>query len=148
VWSENADSVTLAGLGPRVGERFAYEYTFFANLCSWRHDLRLQAIEPARPHRRYPRCSAGARSAPPEECGGPEAFLALRQEHSAWAATVRLAEVVHLLLEAPSGQTVRQVLGEEVLEELPRLLYWRRIDTFDKAALNQALAALTRKDTL
>ncbi|MGH3284114.1 MAG: plasmid pRiA4b ORF-3 family protein [Streptosporangiaceae bacterium] len=146
---KDAGQVTLAGLGLRVSERFTYEYAFFSNLQTWRHDIRVQAIEPARPRRRYPRCG-GARGAPPEECGGPEAFLALRQEHSRWQTTVRMAELVHLLAEAAEtspGQTVRSVLGEDAIEELPGLLYWARAGTFDRRAVNAALAALSRKDT-
>jgi len=76
--------------------------------------------------------------------------LALRQEHSRWQATARMAELVHLLVEAAEtlpGQTVRSVLGENAIEELPDLLYWARIDSFDKAAVNAALATLCRKDT-
>ena len=104
--------------------------------------MRVQAIEPARSRRRYPWCGGGARSAPPEECGGPEAFLALRQEHSRWQTAVRMAELVHLLAGAAvasPGQTVRQALGEDSLDELPGLLYWARIDTFDRRAVNAAL---------
>jgi hypothetical protein len=74
-------------------------------------------------------------------------FLALREEHSVWQATVRLAELMRLLLDAPPGETVRSVLGEDVLDELPELLYWAQIDHFDKAAVNAALAGPGRKDT-
>lgn len=73
--------------------------------------------------------------------------MALRQEHSAWQATVRLAELMRLLLDAPPGRTVRSVLGQDALDELPELLYWARIDSFDKAAVNAALVTLCRKDT-
>ena len=139
---EDAGGITLTGLSLRVSERFTYDYAFFSNLQTWRHDVRVQAIEPARPRRCYPWCGGGARSAPPEHCGGPEAFLALRQEHSHWQTTARMAELVHLLVEAAvasPGQTVRQALGEDSLDELPDLLYWARIDTFDRRAVNAAL---------
>ncbi|MGH3199882.1 MAG: plasmid pRiA4b ORF-3 family protein [Streptosporangiaceae bacterium] len=144
---KDAGRVTLAGLGLRISERLTYDYAFFSNLCTWRHDLRVQAIEPARPNRSYPWCSGGARSAPPEDCGGPQAFLALRQQHSPWAATVRMAELMRPLLDAPPGETVRSALGQDALDELPELLYWARTGTFAKAAVNAALAALCRKDT-
>jgi Plasmid pRiA4b ORF-3-like protein len=146
---QDAREVSLARLGLRVRERFTYEYAFFSNLQTWRHDLRLQAIEPARPRRRYPWCGGGARSAPPEECGGAFAFLALRGEHSRWQTTGRMAELVHLLVEAARtspGQTVRSVLGEDAIAELPQLLYWSRIDAFDRRAVNTVLAALSSKE--
>ena len=119
---QDAREVSLGGLGLRVRERFTYEYAFFSNLQTWQHDLRIQAIEPARPRRRYPWCGSGARGAPPEECGGAFAFLALRAEHSRWQTTVRMAELVHLLVEAARtspGRTVRSVLGEDAIAELP-----------------------------
>jgi hypothetical protein len=62
---------------------------------------------------------------------------------------VRMAELVHLLVEAAEtspGQTVRSVLGEDAIEELPGLLYWSRIDTFDRRAVNAALTVLSRED--
>ena len=146
---QDAREVSLGGLGLRVRERFTYEYAFFSDLQTWRHDLRIQAIEPARPRRRYPWCGGGARGAPPEECGGAFAFLALRAEHSRWQTTVRMAELVHLLVEAARtspGRTVRSVLGEDAIAELPQLLYWSRIDTFDRRAVNTALAALSSEE--
>jgi hypothetical protein len=144
---EDASSVTLAGLGLRVSERFTYDYAFFSNLTSWRHDIWVQAIAAPRGRQPHPWCWGGSRGAPPEDCGGPEVFVALRQEHSAWQATVRLAELMRLLLDAPPGETVRSVLGQDALDELPELLYWARIDSFDKAAVNAALVTLCRKDT-
>ena len=139
---KDAGSVTLTGLGLRVAERFSYDYAFFANLSSWRHDIRVQAIGQGRGRHPHPWCGDGARSAPPEDCGGPEVFVALRQEHSTWQATVRLAELMRLLLDAPPGETVRSVLGQDALDELPELLYWAQIDRFDRAAVNAALATL------
>jgi Plasmid pRiA4b ORF-3-like protein len=144
---KDADDVTLAALDLRVSERFSYDYAFFSNLSSWRHDIRVQAIAPPRTRQRLPWCAGGARGAPPEDCGGPQVFVALRQEHSAWQATVRLAELMRLLLDAPPGETVRSVLGQDALDELPALLYWARIDRFDKAAVNADLGTLCRKDT-
>jgi hypothetical protein len=138
LWCDDPSTVRLADLGLRVRERFTYAYNFFAPLGCWRHDLRVCAITTATPRRRYPWCSGGVRTAPPEDCGGPETFLALRQEHNLWATTVRMAELTSLLLEAPPTSTVHEVLGEN-LEELPQLLYWSGIDRFDRAGLNRTL---------
>ena len=41
---------------------------------------------------------------------------------------------------------MRSALGQDALDELPELLYWARIDTLAKAAVNAALATSSRKD--
>lgn len=146
LWLTDSSTVRLADLGLRERERFTYAYDFFSPLRCWRHDLRVQTITGPRPRRRYPWCSDGARTAPPEDCGGPEAFLALRQEHGLFDTTLRMAELTTLLLEAPPTSTVREVLGEAI-EELPSLLYWSGIDRFDRAGLNRTLTTPLTKGT-
>src|SRR6266852_2151252 len=71
--------VRLADLGLRLRERFLYEYDF---IDGWQHDVRLERILPLASARRYPVCIGGRRAAPPEDCGGPWAFLELRQHYS------------------------------------------------------------------
>ena len=43
-----------------------YDYDFGDG---WEHELTLEAILPQEPRKKYPRCVAGARSCPPEDCG-------------------------------------------------------------------------------
>jgi hypothetical protein len=142
---DNPRQVRLAHFAFRPGERFRYEYDF---IDAWRHDLRIEAVHPGRPELRHPVCTGAARSAPPEDCGGPLAFLALRQRHSRWATAVRMAHLLGPVLEAPAEQTVREALGEHQ-QELAELLYWSRIDDCDRPAVNWALAAwfCPRKDS-
>ncbi|WP_116127345.1 plasmid pRiA4b ORF-3 family protein [Lewinella sp. IMCC34183] len=52
---------TLQDLFPTVGEHCGYEFD------TWYHDLKLEAIEPARGNRRYPVCTAGERACPPQD---------------------------------------------------------------------------------
>lgn len=56
-------------LGQIVGEkaRFAYEYDFGD---SWEHGILVEKVLPAEPGVSYPRCLAGKRACPPEDCGG------------------------------------------------------------------------------
>jgi hypothetical protein len=75
----DARSVRLDGLKLRRLERFVYEYDFGD---SWIHDLRLEATLPINPRKIYPMCVAGKYSAPPEDCGGPSAFMANRQYYA------------------------------------------------------------------
>jgi hypothetical protein len=51
-----------------------YEYDFGD---SWLHEVRLETIEQRRPRVRYPRCTAGARKCPPEDCGGTHGYQEL-----------------------------------------------------------------------
>ena len=40
----------------------------------WQHELVLEGLLLAEPGTRYPRCLAGARACPPEDCGGPHGY--------------------------------------------------------------------------
>jgi hypothetical protein len=134
-FARDARRVRLADFGLRVGERFVYEYDFFD---AWRHDLRVEKILPVDPSRRYPVCVGGARMAPPEDCGGPRAFLALRQTYSTYAVAARMAELLTPLLQADPDDIVGDHIAEH-REELATLLAWSRIDSFDQGAVNHAL---------
>ncbi len=124
--------VRLADFGLRVGERFVYEYDF---TDGWHHDVRVEQILPREPRRRYPSCSGGRRQVPPEECGGPWAFLELRQRHSIIDSADRLME----LLER------RAAIGGEAFvhehyEDVMHVMFWLGIDRFDRGAVNRQLA--------
>jgi Plasmid pRiA4b ORF-3-like protein len=71
----DARRVRLSELKLRRLERFVYEYDFGD---SWIHDLRLETALPVSPRTMYPTCVAGKCAAPPEDCGGPHAFMANR----------------------------------------------------------------------
>ena len=58
---DDPHEVLLADLGLRAGERFVYEYDF---TDGWRHDVRVEAILPVEPARRYP-------AANPDTCSWP-----------------------------------------------------------------------------
>jgi hypothetical protein len=134
-FSHDARTVRLSGFGLRAGERFRYEYDFFD---AWRHDIRVEKILTPAAGRRYPACTGGARAAPPEDCGGPRAFLALRQTYSLFAVTARMAELLAPLLDGADEDTLRDHLDEH-REEMAALLRWGRIDDFDRAAVDHAL---------
>jgi hypothetical protein len=99
----------LADLGLRIGERFLYEYDLGDRWC---HDIRVEAILPVEPARRYPMCIGGARSAPPDGCGGPWAFVEL---------------------EADPERRIGEALGDRY-EELEELCRWLQVDRFDRRA--------------
>lgn len=58
---------TLAEVAPMTGASMQYEYDFGDG---WEHEVTLEAILPRQKGVRYPRCLAGERACPPEDCGG------------------------------------------------------------------------------
>jgi len=71
--------VRLADIHFRHNERFLYEYDF-GDL--WQHVVRVEHRLPSDRKRTYPVCIVGKRAEPPEDCGGPLAFMALQDEYS------------------------------------------------------------------
>ena len=58
----------------RLGDRAEYEYDFGD---SWQHEVVLEAVRRRHAKTKYPRCVAGARACPPEDCGGPRGYAEL-----------------------------------------------------------------------
>ena len=50
-----------------AGETIHYEYDFGDG---WQHELKIEKVLPPEADARYPRCLAGKRACPPEDCGG------------------------------------------------------------------------------
>jgi hypothetical protein len=124
VFSDNAHQVQLSDLRLRVNERFLYEYDFSDQ---WQHEIRLKKQLPFDPTKNYPDCTGGARAAPPEDCGGPWAYLELQQNYNAWHIAQRILEIV----EADS-------IGE-YREELKTCQSWLKAAQFDRRSVNQRL---------
>jgi hypothetical protein len=137
-FSRDARQVRLGEFGLRPGERLTYEYNFFAG---WRHDIRVEQVTARSPRRRYPACTGGARQAPPENCGSPEEFLALRQRWPPVLIAARMAEILAGILDADGDAPADEAIGDQ-RDELARLLDLARLDKLDRAALNSALHAL------
>jgi hypothetical protein len=126
----------LGGLGLRPGERFIYDYDF-GDL--WRHDIRVEQTGAAEPGRAYPRCVGGRRAGPPEDCGGPWAFMERTQPHRLWTDDQRVTEILDEIIEDPATRG-------DYYEELVGLRPWLMTERFDRRALNRALAGLDPKE--
>ena len=70
------ESVTLADLVSDGVKRFGYWYDFGD---SWHHDVVIETTGPGEDGVFYPRCIAGRRACPPEDCGGLWGFAAFQE---------------------------------------------------------------------
>ena len=70
------ESVTLADLVRAGVKRFGYWYDFGD---SWHHDVSIEKTGPAEKGVFYPRCVAGRRACPPEDCGGLWGFAEFQE---------------------------------------------------------------------
>lgn len=61
----------LGALVYRKGARFTYEYDFGDG---WEHTIQVEEVREAVPGETVPRCVAGKRACPPEDCGGPYGY--------------------------------------------------------------------------
>jgi hypothetical protein len=122
-FTNNPGQVRLADFCFRPNGRFLYEYDFHD---LWWHDIRLEQILAFDPTQTYPVCIGGARAAPPEDCGGPQAFLALRQHFS----IVRIAERLLAIVEHDEDVDDPQA-------ELNLLRYWLGVERFDRRVINR-----------
>ncbi len=128
-FSQEAGRVHLADFQFRPNERFLYEYDFGD---SWQHEVRIERGLPEEPKRSYPTCVGGRRQPPPEDCGGPWAFLRRRD-----AAPLDVSEHLERLVEsvdAGDREAVRDQL--EVIESLRE---WLDLDRFDRRRVNRCL---------
>ena len=90
--------VVLSDFRFRRNAKFRYAYDMF---CGWEHEIRVEQRLAGVPGKRYPQCVGGAGACPPEDCGGPDAYHARREEATGLDAMNDLAVV---------AETVERVL--------------------------------------
>jgi hypothetical protein len=127
-FADDPNKVRLCDLHLRERQRFVYEYDF-GDL--WQHEIRVEEKLPLEPKRTYPICIGGARATPPEDCGGPWAFMELRQQYSFYSIAERMLEIVN---DEDLAEN-RDYYREEVVE----LLYWLKVDKFYRRNINRRL---------
>lgn len=76
-FSDNPEKVLLSAFGFRTRERFLYEYDFGDE---WLHEVRIEKRLQIDPKKAYPVCIDGKHAAPPEDFGGAQAYMQMRQE--------------------------------------------------------------------
>jgi hypothetical protein len=143
----DARHVPLAALCLHRGECFSYVYNF---IDRWVCDLRLEAMLPVEPRRRYPFCTGGKHAGPPEDCGGAWAYLQqVDQHHIPLEPMATIATALERLLKADGQTTIRQVIGDhdtfrEAVTQLDAYLQFRP-EHFDRRQINAQLHTLTQE---
>jgi hypothetical protein len=128
-FSQDARQVRLSDFQFRRNERFLYEYDFGD---SWQHEVRIERRLEEQPNRAYPVCIGGRRAAPPEDCGGPWAFLERRD-----AIPLRVSEHLEQLVELVGTGDLDAV--RDHLEAIESLREWLAPDRFDRRQVNRRL---------
>ncbi len=124
-FSDDPGTVRLNDFQLRINETFLYEYDFTDD---WRHQIRVEAIQQLESSRQYPICTHGRRCCPPEDCGGPRAFMALRQQYSLGHIMMRLTE----LIEDDGG-------SDDHYDDFYDLQYWLTAEHCNRKVVNQRL---------
>jgi hypothetical protein len=136
IWfADDPEQVRLCDLQLREKGRFLYEYDF-GDL--WQHEIRVEKKLHIDPKKLYPVCIGGAKSTPPEDCGGPWAFMELQQRYSFYNIAERLMEIV----ESDDLEECRDDYREEVAE----FLYWLKADKFPRRNVNRRLKQYALND--
>jgi hypothetical protein len=104
--SASSPEMMLTALRLRAGCRFVYEYDL--NI-PWRHEVRIEKWMQAEPGKAYPLCIGGSGACPPEDCGGPDAYLAGLRD------TVSITALEDL-------DVMAEIIGQVVLERRADLL--------------------------
>jgi hypothetical protein len=128
-FSTDPYQVRLCDFKFRVNERFLYEYDFNDY---WRHEVRVEARLAAGKRHHYPCCIGGQRRSPPEDCGGPLAFMMRRDEVPLQVDD--LYEEIRANIETGDLESIR-----DLVENLEELSEWLALDKFDRRAVNRRL---------
>jgi hypothetical protein len=139
----DARQIHLADFRFRLNERFLYEYDF---RDSWQHQIRLEAVRPAQAGRVYPVCIAGSGVAPPEDCGGPWAYMEMMDHQELdppWNDVERIDQVLRRVMDAKGHEKASDVLGDvetlqEAIERVKAYLEFRP-DRFRRRPVNRRL---------
>ncbi len=133
---DNADQVRLCDFKFRKNERFLYEYDF--GDC-WQHEVRIEACLALENKRIYPFCSGGKRRSPPEDCGGPLAFMVQRDE-----VPLKISDLFEEIRDSLESNHLEDV--SDIAEEIEELSEWLSLDNFNRRATNIRLKQYATND--
>jgi pRiA4b ORF-3-like protein len=113
----SSPDVTLAALRLRKGVRFLYEYDL--NI-PWRHEVRIEDWMAPAPEAAYPCCTGGNGECPPEDCGGPAAFMDRQDELPSLEALDDLAVMAEIIEAVAMNHRTDALDDEETRRRLER----------------------------
>ena len=121
-WEAGARSpaIPLGNLQLRNGSRFLYEYDL--NI-PWEHEVRLEERRPVKPGAHYPACTGGDGNCPPEDCGGPEAWMWKRDEALRPDLDEDLATALEFITEIGDTRSLAFLDDPDCAGELQELLF-------------------------
>ncbi len=128
-FSDNPRQVYLRDFQFKGKEKFMYEYNFFDH---WEHEIRLEQQLPIDSKKIYPCCIGGARATPIEDCGGPDAFMALDDHYSPWRIEEQALESVMRYQQGKEELT-------DVQDTFQTLKYWVSRHQLNRRAVNNRL---------
>jgi len=143
-FDNDPQEVRLLDLKLSLKECFYYYYNFNDN---WWVQIRLEQILPFNPKKIYPMCIAGKRIIPPEDCGGPAAFVELEVSLNLalWEKKRRMIEIMSQILpDIMDGKGRGGV--EPYRNELRKLLEQLKEAEFDRHKVNTRLKQCVDKD--
>ncbi|RUU72603.1 plasmid pRiA4b ORF-3 family protein [Mesorhizobium sp. M7A.F.Ca.MR.362.00.0.0] len=121
-WEAGARSpvVTLGNLQLRKGSRFLYEYDLNT---PWEHEVRLEERRPVKHGAHYPACTGGESNCPPEDCGGPGAWMWQRDEALGPDLHEDLATALEFITEIGDTRSLAVLDDPDRAGELQELLF-------------------------
>ena len=120
----SSPDVTLAALRFRKGARFIYEYDL--NI-PWRHEVRIEDRLEPEARKSYPVCTGGDGACPPEDCGGPESFMACRDDRFSFDALEDLDIMAEVLQQVTlKDRSAPLALDQDTRWRLEEALEWAK----------------------
>ncbi|VAW20719.1 hypothetical protein MNBD_ALPHA11-2023 [hydrothermal vent metagenome] len=115
--------IPLQDFGFCRNDRFSYIYDMGDY---WKHDIRVEVFPDNTPKKAYPICTGGSGLCPPEDCGGPDGFLARRDEadgYDAWQDMGMMADWLSDVMQIDTAdKTVGELLPEDVEAAMERVV--------------------------
>jgi len=142
-FSDDPKTIYLKDFQFRPNEKFTYEYNFNDG---WKYEIRFEKALSVNLRTKYPYCLGGGRLTPPEDCGGPVAFLRLNQHYSIFKINEELIRLIKRHINAEEFEDLEDDIFEDYEcdaydfeDGLETLRYWANRHKFNRRKINTLL---------